>query len=178
MTPLKQVSGCGRARRLANRYWYGVEQQLVRLRQFDRGQEYAHMQLKNDWEMVIILLSRLRRCLAFVSKFPAFKGIGELELAKFDNLVPHLKQLRDFEEHFDDYSLGRGQNKQIGWGALETYSFGVSQFSNGAGEITATSISNAALLVWTTFETLEEEAIKLGYLTWEERHGEKVASGN
>ncbi|MBB3381487.1 hypothetical protein ACK83U_10935 [Rhizobium sp. WW22] len=92
-------------------------------------------------------------------------------IARFDSAVPNLKDLRDYEEHFDDYSLGKGRNKNALWGYLESYRYDARGFSNGLGELSVEASRSAALIVWEAIISVEEDARRLGYLTWEDRYG-------
>lgn len=171
------VAAYGRARRLSSRYCFGVKQHLERISSVDEGKEWRELQQKNDWEVVIIFLMRLRRCIAYLSRFSEFKQIGKVKSAAFDACVPHLKDLRDFEEHFDDYSTGRGKNASFEWGHLETYCYGAERFSNGVGSIATSEAEKAALIVWSLMIDLEPIAKSLGYLSWNDRFGGKSALG-
>ena len=171
------VAAYGRARRLASRYCFGVNQHLERISTFDPDREWSELQNKNDWEVVIIFLMRLRRCISFVSRFTEFKQIGKVSAAAFDACLPSLKDLRDFEEHFDDYSMGRGKNAAFDWGQLETYSYGAERFESGVGSIGTSDAKKAALLAWGLIVDLEPRAKALGYLSWDDRFGGKSASG-
>lgn len=177
MTQPDPVAAYGRARRLTSRYCFGVKQQLERIRAFDPDEEWSELQNKNDWEVVIIFLTRLRRCISFVLRFPEFKDIGKVKAAAFDACIPSLKDLRDFEEHFDDYSIGRGRVAAFDWGFLETYSYGPERFESGVGKIAVSDAEQAALLAWGLILDLEPKAKTLGYLSWDDRFGETSASG-
>lgn len=64
-----------------------------------------------DAELSLVPLLRLRRAAVLFSKH--VEGCEGLEHAihAFDASVPHLKHLRDTQEHFDDYILGNGRHK-------------------------------------------------------------------
>lgn len=174
---LDAVSAYGRARRLASRYCYGVQQHIERIRNIDAEADWGQLQNKNDWEIVTIFLMRLRRCVGYLSRFDPFRTACEKGLAEFDTVLPSLIDLRDFEEHFDDYSTNRGRNASFEWGHLETYFFGAKEFSNGVGTVSCSSAEDAARLVWGILIDLEPTAKKLGWLSWDDRFGRKAASG-
>lgn len=185
MTHHDTVSNYGRVRRLASRYCWGVERQIERmelsnieiLEDFKQPRVgYAHYTLKNDWEVLLVFLTRLRRCLTLLQGLgPALK-IDPDYITRFDNDVPDLKELRDFEEHFDDYSLGIGRNKNALWGYLESYGYDAEGFSNGLGRLSVEGCRNAALTVWEAVLSVESDAKALGYLTWEDRYGSRETS--
>lgn len=170
----------GRVRRLASRYCWGVERQIERLRTSnaeiaieiaENRLGYADYTLKNDWEMLLVLLTRLRRCLLMLSRISPGMELDGNFISRFDATVPNLKDLRDYEEHFDDYSVGDGKNKKILWGYLESYTFGEEYFSNGVAELNIEACRAAGLIVWEAVLSLEKSAQKLGYLSWEDRFG-------
>lgn len=171
----RAVSAYGRARRLSSRYCFGVIQHLERIEKFrtnesdDLADHQARMQNKNNWEIVIIFLSRLRRCLVYLSNFEVFRRVCEEGIVEFDAIVPHLKNLRDYEEHFDAYSTEKGHNKSFGWGELESYWFGSEEFSSGVGKISQAEADQASRSIWKVIESLESSAKNLGYLSWDDR---------
>jgi hypothetical protein len=171
VSPLDPVTTYGRARRLASRYCYGVQQHIDRIGSFEPGTKWSSLQNKNDWEIVIIFLTRLRRCVALLTKVVDFRDAAKKCLTEFDVCLPSLKNLRDFEEHFDDYSAGKGKEAAFTWGHLESYTFGSENFSNGVGEVSCSAAEQAARLVWGTIADLELTAKTLGYLSWDDRYG-------
>lgn len=186
MSGADPVSNYARVRRLASRYCWGVERQIERLRKSQeeilrefkgthRG--YSHYTLKNDWEILLIFLTRLRRCLFILQKLGPNLQLDSSFITRFDSAVPDLKDLRDYEEHFDDYSLGQGRNKSALWGYLESYGYDAKGFSNGLGELSIEGSRSAALIVWEAVMSIEEDARKLGYLTWEDRYGTDKTPG-
>lgn len=181
MKPAQEpVANYARVRRLSNRYCWGIERQIERLkiskeeiaRETDENRlGYANYTLKNDWEILLVFLTRLRRCLLMLSRIGSTLPFDNTFVTRFDNTVPQLKQMRDYEEHFDDYSLGKGKNKSFSWGYLESYSFGGEGFANGIGKVDIEACRSAALIVWEAVMSLEDTARKLGYLSWDDRFG-------
>ena len=161
----------GRARRLASRYCYGIKQHIQRIKDTDPKPEWSHLQLKNDWEIVVIFLTRLRRCSVLLSNIDAFRVTAKKCISDFDVCLPNLKSLRDYEEHFDDYSAGNGRKTEFTWGHLESYQFGSEGFSNGVGDVSRDAAEQIVRLVWKLIVDLEPVAKSLGYLSWDDRYG-------
>jgi hypothetical protein len=185
VTGAEPVSNYARARRLANRYCYGVKIQLERLQQNpvqmmkelrEQGFEHAHYTQKNDWETLIVSLTRLRRTLLMLKELEPNLSLDQSHIDRFDNAVPDLKCIRDYEEHFDDYSLGKGR-KKAEWGWLESYEYGPGKFANGAGELKAENAHAAMLIAWEAVMSIEENAKKIGYLTWDARYEKSDIEG-
>jgi hypothetical protein len=98
-------------------------------------------------------------------------------LARFDKTVPDLKDVRDYEEHFDDYSLGKGRNKSAKWGNLESYAYDARTFTNGLGHFSTEAAQSAARTVWEAVISMESRAKEVGYLSYEDRYESKKMPG-
>lgn len=182
MTPIDPITNYGRLRRLANRYCYGVIQQIENITVSaeklaherepltEYPQDRIDYELKNHWEVLILFLLRMRRCLLMLQKLSPEITVNSEYLDRFDALVPKLKNIRDFEEHFDDYSLGQGRNSSIEWGFLESYVYGADVFSNGVGTIELAHAKEAALTAWEAVLSCEDGAKQLGFLTFDDRY--------
>ena len=114
----------GRALDVADTWFAGLEQQYRR--SCTRLPEDASLRdvlaHTADVELSLVLLLRLRRAAVLVRKH--VEGCEGLESAirAFDTAVPDLKHLRDTDEHFDDYILGKGRHKpKAGAGRAYTY---------------------------------------------------------
>ncbi len=177
MTSPEPLQNYERARRLLSRYCFGVEQHIERIGNFNPDERWSELQNKNDWEVVIVFLTRIRRCLEMLLAFRVFQDAVRRGLDQFDRTLPSLIKLRNFEEHFDDYSNGKGRNKAAAWGHLETYNYGSSEFSNGLGGLSTADAEQAAKAAWAIVLELENEARRLGYRTWDERFGDRTATG-
>lgn len=175
----------GRVRRLASRYCLGVETQVQRIEESARlmreqdvlvehRQSWKELQNKNDWEALVMFLIRLRKCLILLGKCRPELPLKKSFLKDLDDLVPDLIKLRDFEEHFVEYSSGKGKNKNFQWGHLESYVFGEEQFANGVGKISNNASKEAAKLAWLAILSVEEDARKIGWLSWDDRYGNKT----
>jgi hypothetical protein len=72
------------------------------------GEVLAHIA---DIELSLVLLVRLRRAANLLAKL--LKGDESLKPAiqAFDGAVPDLRYLRNTQEHFDDYIIGRGRHQ-------------------------------------------------------------------
>lgn len=182
MSNIDVVQQYGRIRRIVNRYCLAVKTQINRIGdgsfETEEGIPWLDLQhraevQKNDWEALIIFLSRLRRCLVFIKELEPDLKLGRNYISEFDNTVPDLTKLRNFEEHFDDYSIGKGRNKLAEWGHLESFYIGNDIFRNGVGELSTNAAIQAAKLVRVAVLSLERNARALGYLTWEDRYGPK-----
>lgn len=136
----------------------------------ETGPEYSHYVNKNDWEALIVFLTRLRRTLVLLQKLGPDLSLDPSFINRFDKAVPDLKAIRDYEEHFDDYSLGKGKEEKAEWGWLESFEYGAEKFANGAGELKAENAHAAMLIAWEAVMSLEENAKKIGYLTWDARY--------
>ncbi|MEM1365321.1 MAG: hypothetical protein AAGH82_06170 [Pseudomonadota bacterium] len=172
------ISQYGRIRRLANRYCWGVQTQLSRIQVSQKllqtGRDtidYVHYDMKNDWEALSVLLVRLRRCFPFLESLKPELCLDPAFAEQFDVLLPSLSKLRNFEEHWDEYSRGDGRNTAAAWGHLETYTFGVDHFSNGVGSIEAKNAQEASTLTWKAVLSLEDQAKAQGFLTFDDRYG-------
>ena len=175
------VSNYGRLRRLANRYCFGVKVQLERITDCPQltvsetdgiDPEFTRYSLKNDWEMLVVLLIRLRRCLLMAQRLKSSLSLNPKFIKQFDSALPSLTELRNYEKHLDDYSLDIGRDNKFGWGHLESYQYGVTSFSNGVAKIDAEEVSSAVMIAWEAVLSLEQQAQDLGYLTLEDRYGE------
>jgi hypothetical protein len=175
------VTNYGRVRRLANRYCFGIKTQLERLKiaeqNVNRESEddvlgYSTYALKNDWEAMAVFLIRLRRCLLMLGKLEPDLRLSPDYLTTFDATVPKLRLLRNVEEHFDQYSLGDGDNKRVEWGQLESYEYSAGEFENGFGYLSSENANAAMLIVWEAVLSLEPQAKQLGFLSWDDRYGE------
>jgi hypothetical protein len=183
VTPINPITNYGRLRRLANRYCYGVIQQtenitlsaetLLNEREplTEHRQSRIDYELKNNWEALIFFLLRMRRCLLMLQKLSPEITVDPKYLERFESLVPKLKSIRDFEEHFDDYSLGKGRDSSLEWGFLESYVYGADMFSNGVGTIELAQAKEAALTAWEAVLSCEESAKQMGFLTFDDRYG-------
>ncbi len=170
----------GRIRRLASRYCFGVETQTRRIKKSARAmrdrevlvefnQIHCDLQNKNDWEALIVFLARLRKCLLLLGKCRPDLPLEKRFLKEFDRLLPHLVDLRDFEEHFDEYSTSSGRREEFKWGHLESYAYGDEKFASGVGSISVKSSKEAAQLAWKAVLSVEGEAKRAGWISWEDR---------
>ena len=144
----------------------------------DETEKHHDLLNKNDWEIIIVFLARLRRCLLLLGKCRPTLPVDGKYLKEFDRLIPVLVNLRDFEEHFDDYSSGKSKRAEFEWGYLETYYFGEKVFENGVGKVTAETAQKAALEVWTAVISVEDNARKHGFLTWDDRYSRNEQMGD
>lgn len=178
MNSYDTVLNYARARRLANRYCYGVKVQIERIEEAAKAASapanklsYDHYTLKNDWEYLAVCLIRLRRCLCLVSQLEPEVRMDRDYIVRFDNLLSDLIALRNFEEHLDEYSLGRGRNRSADWGHLETFLYGAEKFSNGVGSLDVESARAAMRVAWEAVLSVESDARSDGFLTWDDRYG-------
>lgn len=174
------VSTYGRVRRLGNRYCDGVLTQIERINQpvpeiddLIDLQSTIHKN-KNEWEALIMFLVRLRRCLVLLGRCRPTLKLRTKHISDFDSAVPDLVALRDFEEHFDDYSSNKGKNSTHKWGHLESYKYGATSFANGVGEISTEAAYAAAKIAWEAILSVETDAKAVGWLSWEDRYGGKT----
>ena len=100
MSAFGPVPNYGRVRRLTNRYCWGIQQQIERLkesenemlRERDENQlGFANYTNKNDWEVVLMFLTRLRRCLNLLQNLGPGIQLDDKFIEKFENCIPDLK---------------------------------------------------------------------------------------
>jgi hypothetical protein len=72
-----------------------------------------------DAQLMVLMLGRLAR---LARRVPATPALQEA-IARFDDIVPHVTELRDTDEHFDAYGAGKGWRQKQGeppyrWGFM------------------------------------------------------------
>lgn len=72
-----------------------------------------------DFQFLIVALTRLRRSAALAGKAPEIAGNMRMALLAFDRKLPSLRKMRNVAEHFDDYALDQGRDRQVGQKTLE-----------------------------------------------------------
>ena len=100
-------------RTMANNYVYAVERQISRIRELPSADESFVMRQFVDVEFLLVALTRLRRAVCALQKIPAAAEKAKLAIAQFDQRVPHVKDLRDITEHYDDYLARNGRNRRM-----------------------------------------------------------------
>lgn len=104
------------ARILANIAAWSVELQVHRLRASREEIPGFAMQPAVDFHLLVTVLSRLRKAAKIVATVPKIAD----EIKQFDELLPDLRDMRNIQEHIDEYRLGNGYNKSVNTSALLT----------------------------------------------------------
>lgn len=102
----------GRALDSADTFFVGLELQYRRTLGVGKDTDTLRDIVEQgvDIELFLVLLMRLRRAAVLVANHvPGTQGLTAA-VNDFDAALPNLKYLRDTEEHFDDYVLGRGRH--------------------------------------------------------------------
>ncbi len=82
-----------------------------------------------DAQLMVLMLGRLARLAGLVSRSAYATPALQKAIARFEEIVPDVRELRDTDEHFDAYGAGEGRRQKKGeppfrWG-----------FSHVAGEL-------------------------------------------
>ena len=81
-----------------------------------------------DLHFLLVSLTRLRKAVES-SPPPAAPLCAQLEalLADFDRRTEYLRRMRNVGEHFDDYTIGKGRDKQVGRAQLQTWNLTIEE---------------------------------------------------
>ncbi len=88
----------------------------------DPGAEVWRQEI--DLHFFVAALMRLRRAVECASAVNQLQGSLTDRLTDFDGAVPGARLLRNVGEHFDDYTVGRGNDKTIKRSQLQVWSLG------------------------------------------------------
>lgn len=81
-----------------------------------------------DLHFLLVSLTRLRKAvkLAATEAAPLCAQLEAL-LADFDRRTEYLRRMRNVGEHFDDYTIGKGRDKQVGRAQLQTWNLTIEE---------------------------------------------------
>ncbi len=108
-----------RARRLANTAMWTISLQRRRINSVEPEDDDFKLRIFADIDFLIVALTRLRRAAELASKVKEIEPHIRASLVEFDKALPDLKTMRDTAEHFDDYSIDKGNNKKLSRKSLE-----------------------------------------------------------
>ncbi len=88
-----------------------------------------------DIDLFIVVLYRLLRLAEWAALAPFATDELRREVAAFKKSVPHLREMRDTQEHFDDYGGGVGKRQragepQLGWGYSASTTGGIVSYGD------------------------------------------------
>lgn len=119
MTPPSQAATYERARRRANVCVWTVALQVRRLRTEEPEDGGFVLRRWADLEFLIVALTRLRRAGVLASKIPVIRDDMCVALKEFDRALPALTKMRNIAEHFDDYAMDQGYDRNVSRKSLE-----------------------------------------------------------
>jgi hypothetical protein len=96
-----------------------VALQHRRLRTREREDGEFFLRRRADFEFLIVALTRLRRAGVLATKVPMIKSMTDVALKEFDAVLPMLKKMRDIAEHFDEYAMDDGRDRNVSRKGLE-----------------------------------------------------------
>jgi hypothetical protein len=128
MTPPSPLEVYERACRLANFAVWTIALQCRRLRSEEPEDNEFLGRRVADFQFLIIALTRLRRAAILATNIPSIKDEINSALNRFDTLLPMLKNMRDVAEHFDDYAIEKGRNRNVSRKSLEVAVFNDNTF--------------------------------------------------
>jgi hypothetical protein len=148
-----------RARRLANIEVWTVALQVRRLR--SREPEDGEFVLRRwaDFLFLITALTRVRRAGSLAARVPAIADDIKSALRDFDAALPHLKNMRDVAEHFDDYAVDAGRLTAISRKSLEVGTMDETTFQWLGYELNADAALDAAHELFRRIRAAQSSAV-------------------
>ena len=107
------LAACDDALIVANNFVFAVVMQISRVREERADVEPFVMRPFVDLEFLLVALTRLRRAANVINLFPYTETKLSQAMEKYDKRLSGLKQLRNITEHYDDYLLKKGKDKNI-----------------------------------------------------------------
>lgn len=102
-----------RVRHLTNLAIWSIDLQKNRIANSEPEDERFQFRRWADYHFLIVALSRLRQTVEQLQTVEIFRKEVEISLARFDIHFPWLRDLRNVVAHFDEYPIGKGNNKSI-----------------------------------------------------------------
>jgi murein L,D-transpeptidase YcbB/YkuD len=149
-----------RARRLANIAVWTIVLQHRRLRTREPEDGEFLFRRWADFQFLIVALTRLRRAGVLATKVPVIEKDIRAALHEFDVALPDLKKMRDIAEHFDDYAVDEGRNRQVSRKSLEVGVIGETTFQWLGSELNADVALNASRRLFNAIQVAQSAFIK------------------
>ncbi|MBP7670789.1 hypothetical protein KA119_00665 [Candidatus Gracilibacteria bacterium] len=116
---MSDVSVYYRARRMANFALFTIDLQLNRLTRDELEDRNFILRRWADFHFFILALVKIRRAGLLARKLPSIKSKIDNALKEFDLKLPYLITMRNVDQHFEDYAVDEGWNKNISRQSLE-----------------------------------------------------------
>jgi hypothetical protein len=120
---MEEASIYERARRQASFAMWTIEMQIRRLNKTEPEDEKFVLRKVADFQFFLLALTKFRRAILLANKIVSIKRKISSGIERFDSQLPFLVEMRNVDQHFDDYAIDRGRNKKIDKTMLEVHSF-------------------------------------------------------
>ncbi len=117
-----------RARRFAKYAMWTILLQCRRIKTEEPEDSEFPLRKRIDFEFLIYSLIRFRKAAVLAASILGNNVMLEKALKDFDSELPDITKMRNVLEHFEEYAIDRGRNKQISRKELEVSYFGPTSF--------------------------------------------------
>lgn len=90
----------------------------------ERNRGFAVWRQEIDLHFLLVALTRLHRAVELAARVKELQAGLTIRIAEFDCRIPYLQLLRNVGEHFDDYTVGKGRERNVKRFQLQTWSMG------------------------------------------------------